>query len=152
MNATVEEIKEAIRNSTKTTSVYVGCDSKVAGRGKNKYVKFATVVILHIDSKHGGKLFSIIENEPLHQFKNFKSPKHRLMNEAYKAIGIACSVAEVVEDRPFEVHLDFNINAEHKSNTCVKEATGYVLGTLGFEPKYKPNAFAASTAGDRLVN
>jgi len=152
MNATVEEIKEAIRRSSKTTGIYVGCDSKIAGRGLRKYVKFATVVILHIDSKHGGQLFSIVDVEPLYDFKNFKNPKLRLMNEAYKAIAIACDIAEVVEDRPFEVHLDFNLNPQHKSNACVKEATGYVLGTLGFEPKYKPDAFAASTAGDRLVN
>lgn len=148
MNSTIQEIKEAIENSSKTTKVYVGCDSKVTHRGK--MAKFATVVILHIDGKHGGKLFSIVSQEAI--FGSAKTPKMRLLMEAQKAIAIAAEIAEVVGDRPFEVHLDFNVNEEHKSNVAVKEASAYVLGTLGFKPKFKPQAFAASTAADKLVH
>lgn len=147
MNATIEQIQEAIIASSPTSRVYVGCDSKITNRGK--MAKFATVVILHIDGKHGGKLFSIIEHEPI--FGSPRTPKMRLLTEAYKAIDIAAKIADVVGNRPFEVHLDFNMNAEHKSNAAVKEATAYVLGTLGFKPKFKPHGFAASTAADKLV-
>jgi predicted RNase H-related nuclease YkuK (DUF458 family) len=147
MNATIEEIVEAVRTSSKTTRVYIGCDSKIHRKGM--YAKFATVVILHIDGRHGGKLFSMVEDEKI--FGSHKSPKMRLLMEAYKAIDIASKVAEVIEDRPFEVHLDFNMNAEYKSNAAVKEATAYVFGTLGFSPKFKPEAFAASTAADKLI-
>lgn len=148
MNATIEEIQTAIKNSSPTTKVYVGCDSKISSKGK--MAKFATVVVLHIDGKHGGKLFSIVETEPL--FGSIKTPKMRLLREAQKAIDIAAQIAEVVGDRPFEVHLDFNTNEDHKSNVAVKEASAYVLGTLGFRPKFKPQAFAASTAADKLVH
>lgn len=147
MNAKIEEIQNAIRKSSKTTKVYVGCDSRLCL--KSFTIKFATVVILHIDGKHGGKLFSIVDEEPM--YGNYKSPKMRLMKEVQKAIDIATKVAEVIGERPFEVHLDFNTNSEYKSNVCVREATSYVLGTVGFKPKFKPYAFAASTAADRLI-
>ncbi len=97
MNATIAEIKEAIQKSSVTSKVYVGCDSKLSMRGK--MAKFATVVILHIDGKHGGKLFSIISQEPI--FGSAKTPKMRLLMEAQKAINIAAEIAEVIGDRPF---------------------------------------------------
>lgn len=147
MNATLEQIKQAIAQSSKTTKVYVGCDSRYCPRVE--IVKFATVVILHIDGKHGGKMFSIVDQKPM--YGNVKSPKMRLMMEAQKAIEMAAEIADIIEERPFEVHLDFNINTDYKSSVCVKEATSYVLGTVGFKPKFKPYAFAASTAADRLV-
>lgn len=147
MNATIQEIQEAIINSSLTTGVYVGCDSKISNKGKT--AKYATVVVLHIDGKHGGKLFSIVEQELL--YGNIKSPRLRLMTEAQKALNIACQIADVVGDRPFEVHLDFNTNEQHKSSAAIKEASAYVLGMLGFRPKFKPDAFAASTAADKLV-
>jgi predicted RNase H-related nuclease YkuK (DUF458 family) len=148
MNATIEEIQEAIRKSSMTTKVYVGCDSKILMRGK--MAKFATVVILHIDGKHGGKLFSIVQTEAI--FGSPRTPKMRLLTEAYKAIDIASKIADVVGDRHFEVHLDFNLNEQYKSQAAVKEATAYVLGSVGIRPKFKPDAFAASTAADRLVH
>lgn len=148
MNSTVENIKQAISTSSLTTKIYVGCDSKIIRKGK--VAKFATVVVLHIDGKHGGKLFSIVDEEPL--YGNAKSPKMRLLREAQKALDIACEIADVVGDRAFEVHLDFNVNEQHKSSSAVKEATAYVLGMLGFSPKFKPQAFAASTAADKLVH
>jgi predicted RNase H-related nuclease YkuK (DUF458 family) len=148
MNATIEQIQDAIKTSSPSTKVYVGCDSKIVMRGKK--ARFATVVILHIDGKHGGKLFSIVEEEPI--YGSVRTPKMRLLTEAYKAIDVAAKVAEVVGDRHFEVHLDFNLSDQHKSNAAVKEATAYVLGTLGLQPKFKPHAFAASTAADKLVH
>jgi predicted RNase H-related nuclease YkuK (DUF458 family) len=148
MNATVEEIQDAIRKSSPSTKIYVGCDSKIVMRGKR--ARFATVVVLHLDGRHGGKLFSIIDEEPI--YGSPRTPKMRLLTEAYKAIDIASKIAEVVGDRHFEVHLDFNLSDQHKSNVAVKEATAYVLGTIGIQPKFKPHAFAASTAADKLVH
>lgn len=147
MNATIEEIQEAIKNSSKTTKVYVGCDSKVTHKGTR--AKFATVVILHLEGCHGGKLYSIIEEENV--YGDLRNPKMRLLTEAHKAIEVASKVLDVIEDRPFQLHLDFNLNEQHKSFAAVKEATAYVLGVLGCKPLFKPNAFAASTAADKLV-
>ena len=146
MTFNVEEVREAILNSSPKSKVYVGCDSK---RGKKGKVRFATVVILHIDGKHGGRLFSLVEEEQY--YDDPKKPKMRLLAEAYKAVGVANDIMEAVGDRDFELHLDLNTNPKHRSNLAVKEALGYVLGMLGLDAKLKPEAFAASSAGDRLV-
>jgi predicted RNase H-related nuclease YkuK (DUF458 family) len=39
----------------------------------------------------------------------------------------------------------------YKSNVAVKEALGYVKGTLGIDAKIKPDSFAATHAADHVV-
>lgn len=143
---TMKELKEAILNSSKETSIYVGCDSK---RFRKGIVKYATVVILHKDSKHGGQIFSFIDKEK--EYSKPEAPRLRLVTEAYKAVDIASHVMGVIGDRNFELHLDLNTNPKFKSNEAVKEALGYVLGVLGIEAKCKPAAWGASTAADRIA-
>lgn len=143
---TIEDAKLTIQQSSPSSKVYVGCDSK---RYRNGDVKYATVVILHINGKNGGKMWSFIEDE--HDYGRPENPRLRLVQEAYKAVDLAREIAEVVGDREFEVHLDLNSNPKHKSNTAVKEALGYVMGVLGFEAKLKPQAWASMSAADRLV-
>lgn len=141
------EMKKAIQNSSKETRIYVGCDSKRYSDGR---VKYATVVILHIDGRHGCKMYSFIDNEQ--DYNKATNPRMRLVGEAYKAVDIASQIVEDVGDRHFELHLDLNSNPKYKSNTAVKEALGYVMGVLGFDAKLKPYAWASSTAADRLVH
>ena len=143
----LNEAKEAIRNSSLQSKVYVGCDSK-RSRTTGE-VRYATVIILHIDGKHGGKLWSFIDNEI--DYAPVTSPRMRLVNEAYKAVDIAAQIVDTVGSRHFEVHLDLNTNPKYKSNLAVKEALGYVLGVLGFSAKLKPEAWASSSAADKLV-
>lgn len=140
------EVKQAIADSSHSTKVYIGCDSKVTRR---KHVKFCTVVILHIDGKHGGHIFSKIETEKFYGSK--KLPSMRLMQEVQKVVEMGWELQDVIGDRHFEVHLDLNTSTKFKSNSVVKEACGYVLGCLNITPKLKPEAFAASSAADALV-
>jgi len=56
-------------------------------------------------------------------------------------------IADVVGERPFEVHLDINPNPDHRSSMIVKEAVGYVLAQ-GLKPVLKPDAVAASAVAD----
>lgn len=144
--STIQEVIEAIKASSPESRVYVGCDSKRLKDGK---VKYATVVILHINGKHGGKLFSFLDIEQ--QYGKATNPTLRLLGEATRAVDIARQIAEVVGDRQFELHLDLNTDPKYKSHDAVKQALGYVLGVLGFEAKLKPAAFAASSAADRLA-
>jgi predicted RNase H-related nuclease YkuK (DUF458 family) len=146
MNATVEEMIVAIRDSSLDTKIYVGCDSKI-NRRKNR-VTYATVVVLHWHGNQGGHILSQVETERV--YGDARKPKARLMNELYRAVGLAGQLMDVVGDREFELHLDFNTDPRHKSNVCIKEATGYVLG-MGMEPVFKPHAWAATSAGDRLA-
>ncbi|PNX47997.1 MAG: hypothetical protein BV459_03280 [Thermoplasmata archaeon M11B2D] len=138
----VAEIRKAIEESTETTSIYVGADSKKC----RDNVVYATVVVLHFDSKHGGKIFKDIKIEPY-----YGSVRQKLMFEVYKAADIAYKIMDVVGARRFQIHLDLNPNKDQLSNIVVKEATGYILGTVGFAPTLKPDAFAASTAADEFA-
>lgn len=136
----IPEVIKAIQESSMATKVYVGADSK---RVKKKVV-YVTVVVLHFDGNKGGKIFKEISVEPW-----YGNIKGRLMNEVYKAIGVAYQLTDHLEGRPFEIHLDLNPDPKHKSNVAVKEAVGYVLGTFGFKPKLKPEAWCGSAVADR---
>lgn len=136
----MQEVIDAIQASSPTTKIYVGADSK---RVKNKVV-YVTVVCLHFDGNHGGRIFKQIVVEPW-----YGNIKGRLMNEVYKAVEIAYAVVDHLEGRPFEIHLDLNPDPAHKSNCAVKEGVGYVLGTFGFKPKLKPEAWCGSAVADR---
>lgn len=140
-----DEIKEAIRNSSDSTAIYIGSDSKKFKKGKGDiWVVYVTVVILHYDSSKGAKIFKQYKTE-----RDFGSLRQRLMTEVQHAIAVGYELADDIGERPFEVHLDINPNPKYASHVCVKEATGYVLGMLGVKPYLKPEAFAASTVSDR---
>ena len=59
-------------------------------------------------------------------------------------------LAEVLEGRAVEVHLDINPNDIHASSNVVSQAIGYIRGVCNVEPLVKPQAFAASYAADRF--
>jgi len=142
----IAELQDAIANSSKTTKIYVGSDSQ---RSRNGKVRFATVAILHIDGKHGGKMFSFIDTEMDYNKPN--NPRMRLVQEAYKAVDVANAITNVIGDRHLEIHLDLNTDPKHKSHVALKEACGFVFGMTGREAVVKPHSWAASTAADRLT-
>lgn len=139
-----EEVIAEIAKSSVKSSVYVGADSKQFSKKGVDWVAYVAVVIIHHDSKHGGRIFRAFRTQ-----RDYGNLRQRLMLEVSMAIEISMKIVDVVGDRPFQIHLDINPLEEHGSSVCVKEATGYVLGTLGFMPKLKPEAFAASAAADK---
>jgi predicted RNase H-related nuclease YkuK (DUF458 family) len=141
-----EEAKQAIIDSSLQSSVYVGCDS-IRYKKKDKwYARYSTVVILHMDSKKGCRLFH--ESIDLPDYGNLKQ---RLMTEVQLAVAAASEIIEVIGDRHMEIHLDLNPSPNHKSNIAVKEAIGWVRGSFGFDPMIKPESFAATHAADHAV-
>lgn len=147
----IEEAKEAILNSSTESSVYVGCDSVRFKKQGSWYARYATVVVLHINSANGCKLFYREDVLPDYG-KKTESLFNRLLNEASFAISVVEQILPVVGDRHVEVHLDINPSPKHKSNQAAAAASGYVLGSTGIEPKIKPEAFAAMFAADRIAN
>ena len=154
----IETLNAAIEASSDETSIYIGADSKTFKRGAIRYVAFCTTVIIHKDSKHGGKIYKDIKIEV--DKGDIKKPRLRLMKEVYMVIGIASKIVDAVGDRHFEIHLDVNPDPRYKSYTAVKEACGTVLGTFpemamkakGRKKelvKVKPEAWAASAVADR---
>lgn len=142
----LDEIRSFIRETSMQTAIYVGCDSKKFIRKGVRMIAYVVVVVVHYEGNKGAKIFKQISVDRDHgQLRN------RLMNEVYNAANVAYEIADAVGDRPFEVHLDINPNPDHKSSIVVKEATGYVMGMVGFAPKLKPESIASSTAADRYT-
>ena len=74
----------------------------------------------------------------------------RLMNEVYKVSALFQKLADVLEDRDVEVHLDLNPDELHGSNCVIAQAIGYIKGTCNIVPMVKPDAWAASFGADRF--
>lgn len=142
----IEEAKQAILDSSQSSSVYIGCDSIRFRKNKMWYAKYSTVIIIHMDSKKGGRLFHASVDMP-----DYGNLKQRLLMEVQLAVSTATEIIDVIGDRHFEIHLDINPNPNHKSNVAVKEALGWVRGSLGMDAKIKPSAFAATHAADHAV-
>lgn len=138
-------IKEEIRKSPIDSSIYIGADSKVYSSKGVQMVAYVTVIILHFGTSKGAKIFKSYRTD-----RHYGEIRLRLMSEVGDAIAAALEVVDVIGDRNFEIHLDINRGVIHKSSVLVKEATGYVLGSLGIEPKLKPDSFAASSVADRF--
>lgn len=142
----IEQAKQAILDSSKESSVYIGCDSIRFRKNKMWYAKYSTVIIVHMDSKRGCKLFHSSVDMP-----DYGNLKQRLLTEVQMAVATATEVIDVLGDRHMEIHLDINPNPKHKSSVAVKEALGWVKGSLGLEAKIKPSSFAATHAADHAV-
>ena len=141
-----DEAREAILKSSEASSVYVGADSIRFKRNGQWFAKYSMVIILHIDSNHGAKLFH--KNIEMRDFGNLRQ---RLITEAGFAIEAAIEILDVIGQRKLEIHLDLNPNPRYKSNIAVKEALGYVKGSTGIDAKVKPDSFAATHAADHVV-
>ena len=142
----IEQAKQAILESSPSSSVYIGCDSIRFRKNNMWYAKYSTVVIVHMDSKKGCKLFHESVDMP-----DYGNIKQRLLMEVQFAVTTATDVLDVLGERHMEIHLDINPNPAHKSNVAVKEALGWVKGSLGLDAKIKPSAFAATHAADHAV-
>jgi len=145
----LEQVKEFIRNQTPETKIYLGADSERFIRDDEWYADYTLAIVVHFSGKHGCKIFGEVIRERDYDKKKSK-PSMRLMNEVYKVADLFHSLADVLEDRYVEVHLDINPDEMHGSSCVVHQAIGYIKGTCNVVPMVKPNAFAASYAADRL--
>jgi predicted RNase H-related nuclease YkuK (DUF458 family) len=141
-----DEAKQAIIDSSLESSIYVGCDSIRFKKKGQWFAKFSTVIIIHMDTKKGGRIFHTSVDMP-----DYGNLKQRLLMEVQLAVTAATEIIDVIGDRHFELHLDINPNPKHKSNVAVKEALGWVRGSLGIDAKIKPASFAATHAADHVV-
>lgn len=146
MSSKYDLARMMIAGSSQDSSVYIGCDSKVFKDNGRWFAKYTTVIVIHMDSKHGAKVYHYSEVQP-----DFRNIRTRMVTEAQYAIQVFDEIADVIGARHVEIHLDINPNPEHKSNVAASEAMGYVQGVTGIKPKIKPEAFAASYAADHCV-
>jgi predicted RNase H-related nuclease YkuK (DUF458 family) len=145
----LDEVKQYISNSSKESKVYLGVDSERVNVHGKWYADYTLAIVIHIDGKHGCKIFGEVERERDWDQKADK-PSMRLMQEVYKVSELFQKLSEVLEDKHVEVHLDINPQERYKSSAVVQQAVGYIKGTCNIQALIKPDAFAASYAADRL--
>jgi predicted RNase H-related nuclease YkuK (DUF458 family) len=145
----LEEVKNYILAQSPETKIYLGADSERFNMDGVWYADYTTAIVIHIDGRHGCKIFGEVTRERDYDQRKDR-PSMRLMNEVYKVSELFQNLAEVLEDRYVEVHLDINPNEMHGSSCVIQQAVGYIRGTCNVIPMVKPKAFAASYAADRL--
>ena len=149
MRIDVQEVKDYISKQSAGTKIYFGADSERVNVDNTWFVDYLLVVAIHVDGKHGAKVFGQIERERDFD-KKLDRPKLRLMTEVYKIAELYMQFAEFLEDRHVEIHLDLNPLPVHGSSCATAEAIGYIKGMCGKDPVVKPHSFAASIVADRL--
>jgi uncharacterized protein len=145
----LDEVRQFILKQTPETKIYIGCDSERFKIDKVWYADYITAIVVHMNGNNGCKLFGEVHRERDYDQKQNR-PRYRLMNEVYKASELYLKLADVLEGRDVEVHLDINPSELHGSNCVINEAIGYIRGTCNVVPLIKPHAFAASYAADRF--
>jgi predicted RNase H-related nuclease YkuK (DUF458 family) len=145
----IDEVKTFIEAQSPETKIYIGADSERFLIGDDWYADYTLAVVVHIDGKHGCKIFGEVQRErDWDQKKN--RPRMRLMNETMKIAELYLKLHDVLENRDVQIHLDISPDQSKGSSCVIQEATGYIRGTCNVIPIVKPNAWAASYAADRL--
>jgi predicted RNase H-related nuclease YkuK (DUF458 family) len=144
-----DEIRDFISKQGEDTKIYIGCDSERIMINGTWYADYILAIVVHINGKNGCKLFGEVQREKDYAYDKKNKPRMRLMNEVYKISELYLKLADVLDERDVEVHLDINPNEMHGSSCVINEAVGYIRGTCNVIPLVKPNAFAASYAADR---
>ena len=142
-------VSEFIQAQTPETRIYIGCDSERIKIDGEWWADYVLAIVVHINGNNGCKLFGEVHRERVYDKKPGK-PAMRLMTEVYKVSELYLKLADVLEHRNVEVHLDINPDEMHGSSCVISQAIGYIKGTCNVIPFVKPQAFAASYAADRL--
>lgn len=145
----IDEVKAFIEAQSPNTKIYLGADSERFNVGNDWYADYTLAIVVHIDGKHGCKIFGEVQRERDYDQKKSR-PRMRLMNETMKIAELYLKLHDVLEDREVQIHLDINPNELHGSSCVIQEATGYIRGMCNVVPMVKPNAWAASYCADRM--
>lgn len=145
----IDQVRTFIKSQSANTRIYVGCDSERLRINGVWYADYTLAIVVHINGNNGCKLFGEVQRERDFD-QRAERPSQRLMTEVYKVSELYLKLAEVLEGRPVEVHLDINPNEDHGSNCVISQAIGYIRGVCNVIPFVKPEAFAASGAADRF--
>ncbi|MBL7142125.1 MAG: ribonuclease H-like YkuK family protein [Candidatus Pacebacteria bacterium] len=150
----IEKVLEEIINyisekPEKFYDVIVGCDSS---SGTEPHFPLA-VVVLRVGE--GGRFFL---KKIDYKGRIFYNWKQRILEEVYLSCQFALYLRESFEkviQKPGKANLNYQFRYIHadvgengKTRDMIKEVTGLIKGN-GFEPKIKPESFAASSVADR---
>lgn len=150
MKLNIDEVRDFVQSQSAQTKIYFGADSeRLRDQSGKMVVDYLLVIAVHIDGKHGAKVFGEVQRE-MDYDRKLDRPKIRLMTEVMKIAELYLKCADFLDDRHVELHLDLNPLEIHGSSCAVSEAIGYIKGVCGIDPVIKPNSWAASICADRL--
>lgn len=141
----VKEIKDFVKAHS-NSKIYLGVDSQ---RQRDNKVKIACVLVIHYDGCRGGKIFEHIEYQTIRD-GNLAKPYNRMMSEVQVVIELYNAFEDVLYDKDFSIHLDIAEDKSKGSNVAYGSAYGMVMGMVGVEPIFKPNAWCSSTVADKF--
>lgn len=147
----VEELVDLLYTLDSKTKIYIGTDSVRFRKNDRWYAKYASVCVVHMNGNKGCKVFTHRSVEPDYDLKKNR-PSTRLMNEVMKSCELYNQLAPFIDEFDVQIHCDVNVDPKYGSNCVASQAAGYVLGVTGIEPMLKPDAFAASFAGDHFAH
>lgn len=147
----IQNAREAILASSQESSIYIGADSVCYKKGTVGgkpiwFARYATAIVVHMDSCHGCRVFYNVESRP-----DFRNIRARMLTEVQFSLDAYDAIKDVIGDRYLEIHIDVNSDPIHASNVAANEASGWVKG-MGLNHRIKNDAWAASTAADYLAN
>jgi predicted RNase H-related nuclease YkuK (DUF458 family) len=135
--------------------IVVGCDSPSSDK------PFFPIAIVVLRKGAGGRFFLKKMHYPDAYLKRFMhiNWKQRILQEVYLSCELALVLKETLEKEFGASRPNFNyqfayihadVGEQGKTKEMVKEVTGLIRAN-GFEPKIKPESFAASVIADRYT-
>lgn len=143
-----DDVKAFINEQSPETKIYIGGDSERLKINGKWYADYTIVVVVHIGSNKGCRVFGQVERE-LDYDQRADKPAMRLMNEVIKTANLYLALADCFDERKVEIHIDINPDEQHGSSCVVQQAIGYIKGTCNVVPLVKPEAFAATHCADQ---
>ena len=136
------------------TKIYIGSDSVRFKKNGERFFRVATVLVVHLNGRNGGKVF---RHRSTHRDYDVKMsrPSQRLMTEVMQTCELFHQVAPLISEFPVEIHVDINPDEKHGSSCVAQQAAGYILGMTGLpeeQIKLKPHAFCASFGADHYAH
>jgi predicted RNase H-related nuclease YkuK (DUF458 family) len=146
--AAAEVVREVVAfmmaDTTRTYKITVGTDSELLS---TKNADFVTAIVVHRVGNGGRYFWRRFE------LGKFYTLRDRIIREVLISLDVAKDVLEElkkssVPDFEFEVHADIGVNGP--TNAVIQEVMG-MIRAHNFEPKMKPESYAASNVADRHV-
>lgn len=94
----IEEVKNYINKQSPETRVYLGSDSERVRIKGEWYADYMVVIAVHIDGKHGCKVFGEVTRERIFDQK-MDRPALRLMTEVHKVSEVFQKLRETLYER-----------------------------------------------------
>ena len=98
----IDEVKAFIESQSPETKIYIGADSERMKRDGKWYADYTLAIVVHIDGRHGCKIFGEIQTEVDYDAKASK-PSMRLMNEVYKVAELFHKIVDAIGEKEVQI-------------------------------------------------